>query len=102
MLAIFGSLVTSGIVFIGLHDRSAVSKRAMMEVNIIDGINKVELTKIALWQSLKNSFYQIINIPISQPHAVSSNGAIIKADTHLGETADFDLVLVQLLLEEVK
>ncbi len=43
---------------------------------------------------LKNSFYQIINIPISQAHAVSSNGAIIKADTHLGETADFDLVLV--------
>lgn len=58
MLALFGSLVISGIVFVGFYDRSSISKRAMMEVNVIDGINKVELTKIALEQSLKNSFYQ--------------------------------------------
>ena len=58
LIGMFGLIMVSGVVFISFFNRSNISKRAAMEVNIIDGINKVELSKISLTQSLKNSFYQ--------------------------------------------
>jgi len=57
-IGLFGTLIISGLAFIALYNRTSVSKRAMIEINVIDGINKLELTKIALGQSLGYSFYQ--------------------------------------------
>lgn len=38
--------------------------------------------------------YSVLNIPASGSRSVSSSGAIIGADTYLGENVDFDMVLV--------
>ena len=54
------SLIISGIVFFSTFSRTNVSRRALLEVNVIEGINKFELTKMALSQSLEYSFYQSV------------------------------------------
>lgn len=38
--------------------------------------------------------YSVLNMPASGARSVSSSGAIIGADTYLGENVDFDMVLV--------
>ena len=43
---------------------------------------------------LNNTFYQLAHISISKPNIVSSGGAIINADFHLGNLEKHDLVLV--------
>jgi len=58
LIGLFGSLIVSGLTFLALYSRTNVSKRAMMEINVIDGVNKVELSKIGLSKALKYSFYE--------------------------------------------
>ena len=59
VIGIIGSLVISGTYLFAFYGRSTVSKRAMIEVNVIDAINKIELKKISLSKALKYSFYQV-------------------------------------------
>jgi len=54
------SLIIYGIVFFSTFSRTNVSRRALLEVNVIEGINKFELTRMALSQALEYSFYQSI------------------------------------------
>lgn len=41
-----------------------------------------------------NSLYNVRNVPTMGSQAESSNGALIKANTQIGENVDFDLVIV--------
>lgn len=42
----------------------------------------------------RQTLYDIRHIPVTGASAISSSGAVIKANAHVGESVDFDLVLV--------
>ncbi|MBD3155807.1 MAG: transglycosylase SLT domain-containing protein [Candidatus Aenigmarchaeota archaeon] len=58
LLGFFGTLMVGGTTFLALHGRTSVSRRAFTEMNLIDGINKVELSKIGVSKALEYSFYE--------------------------------------------
>ncbi len=81
LVGLFGTIIISGIGFMALFNRTNISKRAMIETNVIDGINKLELTKIGLSQSLKYSFYH-------SSYLVSSQGGYY----NLGEVDSYNCI----------
>ncbi len=58
LLGLFGTLVIGGIAFVSLYSRTVVTKRAMFEINIINAINKFELSRTGLSKALEYSFYE--------------------------------------------
>jgi cell wall-associated NlpC family hydrolase len=58
IIGLLGAIVIFGIIFFSLQNRASVTKRAFMEINILDGINKFELTEKAMEKSLEYSYYE--------------------------------------------
>ncbi|MEM5792771.1 MAG: N-acetylmuramoyl-L-alanine amidase [Candidatus Aenigmatarchaeota archaeon] len=56
LIGLMGSLIISGIAFLALYNRVITTKRAMVEANILEGINKFRLAEISLTEAIEYSF----------------------------------------------